>query len=254
MGEVSITLDEGASENPSHRILSTAGSPSSSIRSPPSQWPATLEHYSKKPRKPPQVQQAASASSADEERNGKTQQISTHKQPMPSGYKSRILKQARRSRRPHRYNKPNSTSPTTWPTPSPRPSKSTAKSHRTMPRASSPPPSHNTPAESRRGIRDGDRRPEKGPGSLRYRRAMVRERQRRSPGEQAVPESCGPRGARGRLSECDFETRNRGQVVAQQQPHALVRERLFPQGRHLPPGGGRSGGYEARSRALQRTG
>merc|ERR1711939_719726 len=146
--EVSITLDEGASENPSHRILSTAGSPSSSIRSPPSQWPATLEHYSKKPRKPPQVQQAASASSADEERNGKTLQISTHKQPMPSGYKSRILKQARRSRRPHRYNKPNSTSPTTWPTPSPRPSKSTAKSHRTMPRASSPPPSHTTPQKA----------------------------------------------------------------------------------------------------------
>merc|ERR1712230_66816 len=111
--EVSITLDEGASENPSHRILSTAGSPSSSIRSPPSQWPATLEHYSKKPRKPPQVQQAASASSADEERNGKTQQTSTHKQ-------------ARPSRRPLLYNKPNSTSPTIWPTPSRRPSKSTA--------------------------------------------------------------------------------------------------------------------------------
>merc|ERR1711939_924278 len=148
MGEVSITLDEGASENPSHRILSTAGSPSSSIRSPPSQWPATLEHYSKRPRKPPQVQQAASASSADEERNGKTQQTSTHKQPMPSGYKSRILKQARPSRRPLLYNKPNSTSPTIWPTPSRRPSKSTAKSHPTMPRASSPPPSPTTPPKA----------------------------------------------------------------------------------------------------------
>merc|ERR1711939_198975 len=150
--EVLIILDEGASENPSKSNplygRSTISIHSISFPIPHSQWPATLEHYSKRPRKPPQVQQAASASSADEERNGKTQQTSTHKQPMPSGYKSRILKQARPSRRPLLYNKPNSTSPTTWPTPSPRPSKSTAKSHRTMPRASSPPPSPTTPPKA----------------------------------------------------------------------------------------------------------